>query len=74
MGNLAIPCQALNVVGSGRCVSQPEGVLDIIDIVNEELAFGAGSSQDLGSQRVELQCLDSAGVFGGLGNESIRGT
>jgi hypothetical protein len=31
--------------------------------VNEELAFGACRGEDIGSKRVELQCLDRTGVL-----------
>lgn len=39
MCDLPIPIQAFNIICAGRIVSQSEGVVNIIQVGNEELAF-----------------------------------
>ena len=45
--------------------------MDVFDVVNEQLALGTGSSEDLGLEGVELDGLDSAAVLGGAVNEGV---
>lgn len=71
MRNLLVPCQAINVFGSGGRVTQSEWVGNVIDVVDEELPLGTGRSENLGLQRVKLQSFDRASVLRRLRDESV---
>ena len=69
--DLAVPSQAFDVVRSRRGGTQTEGVRNIVDIVDEKLAFGASCRKNLRLDGVELNRLDSTGVLDGLGKQCI---
>ena len=60
---LFVPVQAFDVVRSCSCAAQSERVGHVVQIVNEDLAFGARRREQVVSVRVPLQRLDGTAVF-----------
>ena len=61
--NLPVPSQAFNIVRASRGVAKPKGVLNVVNVIYIQLTLCSGSSQNMGFQRVKLQCFDSTSVL-----------
>lgn len=64
MRDLPVPRNAFDIVGPSRGVAQTQGVLDVVCVVNVELALVACGRDDLGLYGVELERLDGTAVLG----------
>jgi hypothetical protein len=63
MRDLLVPVQCSVFVGVRPGLSESERLRIVIEIVHEELAFGASGGEDVRSEGVELYRLDGTGVL-----------
>lgn len=71
VGDFPVPVQAFNIVCASRIVSQPEWVLNVVQVGDEQLALSTTGGQEVRVLGVELESLDGAGVFRGPRHERV---
>lgn len=71
MRDLSVPRDAFDVIGPRCGIAQAQRVLDVVGVVNVELALVACGRDDLRLDRVELKRLDGATVLRRARNEYI---
>lgn len=65
MSNLLVPIQTLDIICASCRSSEPEGILDIVQVRDEQLAVRSTGGQEVRVFGVELEGLNGTRVFRG---------